>query len=616
MDVLFLFLMIIGLLFVGVPIAVSLGLSSIVFLLLFSDTSLAAVGQSMYQAMAGHYTLLAIPFFILASSFMSTGGVAKRIIRFAIACVGHLQGGLAIAGVLACMMFAALSGSSPATVVAIGSIVIAAMRQAGYTKEFAAGVICNAGTLGILIPPSIVMVVYASATDVSVGRMFLAGVIPGILAGTMLMITIYVIARLRNMPKGQWQGWGEVMSAGRDAFWGLMLIVIIMVGIYGVPGITSGIFTPTEAAAVSAVYAFIVANFIYRDMGPLKDRPLLSAEDEDQGLFGLRVVGLALALAFAGVGIGAMLGDWSIAGTFVTSFAVPTFVVGAVAAAALYVAARSGRAQALRVGGAAVVAAAAVFVPAAFPYSEGSLFSMIFETASVAVAIWVFLGMFVIFGAAYILFGVFSKPATRLATAGGTVGGSLSMGSTAVFGGLPRMLSVFWHKDTRATLFEAGKLTITLMFIIANALILKHVLTDEQVPQHIAGVMLEYGLGPIMFLIVVNVILLIGGQFMEPSGLIVIVAPLVFPIAIQLGIDPIHLGIIMVVNMEIGMITPPVGLNLFVTSGVAGMSVMGVVRAALPFLAVLFVFLILITYVPWISTVLPTAIMGPELVIK
>ena len=172
------------------------------------------------------------------------------------------------------------------------------------------------------------------------------------------------------------------------------------------------------------------------------------------------------------------------------------------------------------------------------------------------------------------------------------------------------------HKDTRKTLFESGKLTVTLMFIIANALILKHVLTDEQIPQHIASAMLSAGFGPIMFLVIVNVILLIGGQFMEPSGLLVIVAPLVFPIAIELGIDPIHLGIIMVVNMEIGMITPPVGLNLFVTSGVANMPMMSVVRAALPFLAVLFGFLILITYVPWISTVLPNAMMGPELIVK
>ncbi|HPG21825.1 MAG TPA: TRAP transporter large permease subunit, partial [Amaricoccus sp.] len=178
------------------------------------------------------------------------------------------------------------------------------------------------------------------------------------------------------------------------------------------------------------------------------------------------------------------------------------------------------------------------------------------------------------------------------------------------------LLTAFWHADTRATLFEAGKLTITLMFIIANALILKHVLTDEQIPQQIAEAMLSAGFGKIMFLVMVNLILLIGGQFMEPSGLIVIVAPLVFPIAIQLGVDPIHLGIIMVVNMEIGMITPPVGLNLFVTSSVAAMPMMRVVKAALPWLGILFLFLIIVTYVPWISTVLPTWFMGPEMIIR
>ncbi|MHA6343920.1 TRAP transporter large permease [Roseivivax sp. CAU 1761] len=458
MDVVILFALIIGLMLIGVPIAVALGFASTVFLLVLSDTSLGSIAQTFFQAMAGHYTLLAIPFFILASAFMSTGGVAQRIIRFSIAIVGHFHGGLAIAGVFACMLFAALSGSSPATVVAIGSIVIAGMRQVGYTRDFAAGVIANAGTLGILIPPSIVMVVYASATDVSVGRMFLGGVIPGILAGTMLMVTIYVIARMRNLPKGDWLGWGEIFASGREASWGLFLIVIILGGIYG------GIFTPTEAAAVAAVYAFLIANFVYADMGPLKR-----------------------------------------------------------------------------------------------PEGERNL------------PLW-------------------RKPIA--------------------------LITVFFHRDTRDTLFEAGKLTIVLMFIIANALILKHVLTDEQIPQSIAAAMLGSGVGPVMFLIIVNVILLIGGQFMEPSGLLVIVAPLVFPIAIELGIDPIHLGIIMVVNMEIGMITPPVGLNLFVTSGVAGMSVMGVVRAALPFLAVLFVFLILVTYVPILSTWLPTLLMGPELITR
>ncbi len=454
MDVVLLFTMVIGLLVIGVPIAVALGMSSVLFLLWFSDSSLASVAQTLFAAFEGHYTLLAIPFFILASSFMTTGGVAQRIIRFSIACVGHLPGGLAIAGVFACMLFAALSGSSPATVVAIGTIVITGMRQVGYSKEFAAGVICNAGTLGILIPPSIVMVVYAAAVEVSVGRMFLAGVIPGLLAGIMLMVAIYVMAKVKNLPKGEWQGWGEVLASGREAGWGLFLIIIILGGIYG------GIFTPTEAAAVAAVYAFVIATFIYKDMGPLS-------------------------------------GD------------------------------------------------------------DGALMK---------------------------------KPQA--------------------------LITAFFHPDTQRTLFDAGKLTVTLLFVIANALILKHVLTDEQIPQHIASAMLSAGFGPVVFLIVVNIILLIGGQFMEPSGLLVIVAPLVFPIAIELGIDPIHLGIIMVVNMEIGMITPPVGLNLFVTSGVAGMPMMSVVKAALPFLAVLFLFLIMVTYIPWLSTFLPNTFMGPEIITK
>ena len=268
MDIFLLFMSIIILMMAGVPIAISLGLSSMIFLLIYSDSSTATIAQSLFEAFQGHPLLLAIPFFILASAFMSAGGTAQRIIRFSIALVGHLRGGLAIASVLACMMFAALSGSSPATVVAIGTIVIGAMRQAGYSKEFAAGVICNAGTLGILIPPSIVMVVYAATVNVSVGRMFMAGVLPGLLAGLMLMIGIYIMARYKNMPAQAWKGWREIGDSFREAFWGLMLIVIIMVGIYGIPGLTYGIFTPTEAAAVASVYAFIVACFIYRDIGP------------------------------------------------------------------------------------------------------------------------------------------------------------------------------------------------------------------------------------------------------------------------------------------------------------------------------------------------------------
>ncbi len=457
MTVAILFGLVIILMLIGVPIAVSLGFSSILFLLVYSDASLASVAQTLFSAFDGHYTLLAIPFFILASTFMSTGGVARRIIRFSIALVGHFQGGLAIASVVACMMFAALSGSSPATVVAIGGIVIAGMRQAGYTKECAAGIICNAGTLGILIPPSIVMVVYAAATDVSVGRMFLAGVIPGLLAGFMLMLGIFVVAKVRGLPSQPFAGWWEIYESGRDAMWGLLLIVIILGGIYG------GIFTPTEAAAVAAIYAFIIANFVYRDMGPLHTK-------------------------------------------------------------------------------------------------NGENISLLRKPHSI--------------------------------------------------------LTVLFHEDTKKSLLDAGKLTIMLMFIIANALILKHVLTEERIPQMITEAMLGAGFGPIMFLVIVNIILLIGGQFMEPSGLLVIVAPLVFPIAMELGIDPIHLGIIMVVNMEIGMITPPVGLNLFVTAGVAQMSVLSVVKAALPWVGILMIFLVMITYIPIISTFLPTLMMGPEIVTR
>jgi C4-dicarboxylate transporter DctM subunit len=416
-----LFVMLFAFMLLGMPIAVALGLSSVLTILLFGKDSLASLSLKLYETSEA-FTLLAIPFFILAGAFMTTGGVARRMIRFAIACIGHLRGGLAMASVLACMLFAAVSGSSPATVVAVGSIVIAGMLRAGYSQEFAAGVICNAGTLGILIPPSIVMVVYAAATETSVGKLFMAGVIPGIVLGLMLMAAIYVRARMIDLPRQPRASLREVLTAGRDSLWGLLLIVIILGGIYG------GVFTPTEAAAVSAVYAFFVAVFVYRDMG-LKQVPKV--------------------------------------------------------------------------------------------------------------------------------------------------------------------------------LVDAARVTVMLMFIIANALLFAHVLTTERIPQVIAEHIVSMGMAPWQFLIVVNVLLLIAGNFMEPTGIILILAPILFPIATRLGIDPVHLGIIMVVNLEIGMVTPPVGLNLFVTSGITGMSIMQVVRAALPWLSVLLVFLVIVTYVPPLSIWLP-----------
>jgi C4-dicarboxylate transporter DctM subunit len=422
-----LFVLLFVLLFLGMPIAIALGLASITVILLFEPDSIASLVLKFFQTME-QTTLLAIPFFILAGNFLTTGGVAKRMINFAVATVGHLPGGLAIASVLACMFFAAVSGSSPATVVAIGSIVIAGMVRVGYTQSFATGVIVNAGTLGILIPPSIVMVVYAATTETSVGRLFMAGVVPGILLGALLMVAIYIIARIKNLPRQPKASWNERLLSFRDAIWGLLLIVIVMGGIYG------GIFTPTEAAAVAAVYGFIAAVFIYGDL---------------------------------------KISD------------------------------------------------------------------------------------------------------------------------------VPKVLT------------DSSRVTVMLMFIIANAFLFGHVLTTAQIPQDIARAIIDADLKPWQFLIIVNIILLIAGNFMEPSAIILIVAPIVFPTAIKLGIDPVHLGIIFVVNMEIGMVTPPVGLNLFVASGITGMTLVQVVAASWRWLMLLLGFLIIVTYVPEISLALPNAIFGP-----
>ncbi|MFC1085782.1 C4-dicarboxylate TRAP transporter large permease protein DctM [Pasteurella multocida] len=421
MTVIALFILLFLLMFLGVPIAISLGLSGAIVIMLFSQDSLSSLAIKLFET-SEHYTLLAIPFFLLAGAFMTTGGVAKRLIDFANATVGHIRGGLAIASIMSCMLFAALSGSSPATVAAVGSIAIAGMVRSGYPIGFGTGIICNAGTLGILIPPSVVMVVYAAATETSVGKLFMAGVVPGLLLGVALMVAIYIVARIKNLPAQPRASVKEWFRAARKAIWGLLLMVIILGGIY------SGIFTPTEAAAVAAVYSFVVAVFIYKDI----------------------------------------------------------------------------------------------------KLSE-----------------------------------------------------------------CPRVL------------LESGKLSVMLMFIIANAMLFAHVLTTEQIPQLITETVTKMELSPWMFLIVVNIVLLIAGAFMEPSAIILILAPILFPIAVQLGIDPIHLGVIMVVNMEIGMITPPIGLNLFVASAVSKMPLTAVIRAATPWLMLLLAFLIAITYIPAISMALP-----------
>jgi C4-dicarboxylate transporter DctM subunit len=388
---------------------------------------------------------------VLASAFMSTGGVAKRIIRFSIATVGHFRGGLAMASVLACMMFAALSGSSPATVVAIGTIAIAGMRQVGYSKEFAAGVIANAGTLGILIPPSIVMVVYAAATNVSVGRMFLAGVMPGIVAGLMLMIAIYRHRRAATCRPKNGRVSARSANGGKEAGWGLFLIVIIIGGIYG------GVFTPTEAAAVAAVYAFFIALFVYRDMGPMKDAAGCDDNPRHAGVD--RLLGDCLCAAFFFV--------W-----MVLSFFVPP------------IGKRHRRRPRMGSG---------------WRFRWRSWLPM--------------------------RCGAIRNPArlTCRAFCGRPAG--LGPQSRADGPAFPARSST---TDTRKVMVDSSKTIIMLMFIIVNALLFAHVLTSERIPQAITDWMVGAGFNWFTFLIAVNLLLLLGGQFMEPSGLLLIVAPVVF----------------------------------------------------------------------------------------
>jgi C4-dicarboxylate transporter DctM subunit len=369
-----------------------------------------------------NFEVMAIPFFILAGNFLTHGGVARRMIRFASSMVGHWYGGLGLAGVLACALFAAVSGSSPATVVAIGSIILPAMVKAGFPARFGAGIITTSGALGILIPPSIVMVMYAVATNSSVGALFIAGVIPGIVLALFLGVTTWWRARRADYPRQPRASWGERFRAMRDSAWGLMLIVVVIGGIY------TGIFTPTEAAAMSAVYAFVVAVFVYKDL-PLS--------------------------------------------------------------------------------------------------------------------------------------------------------------------GVPKVL------------LDSASMSAMLLYIITNAVMFSYLMTSENIPQAMAAWMLGNGVGVLGFLLIVNVLLLLAGNVMEASSIVLIMAPILFPVAIKLGVNPIHFGIIMTVNMEVGMCHPPVGLNLYVASGIAKMGITELTIAVAPWLLSMLVFLVLVTYWPPLSLWLP-----------
>ncbi len=405
----------------GMPISISLGLTVLTFLFTMTEVPLESVALKLFTGIE-KFEIMAIPFFILAGNFLTHGGVAKRMINFATAMVGHWYGGLGLAGVLACALFAAVSGSSPATVVAIGSILLPAMVRAGFPNRFGAGIITTAGALGILIPPSIVMVMYSVATNTSVGALFMAGVVPGLaLAATLGGVTWYR-ARKFDYPRQPKASFAERMKAFRDSVWGLLLIVVVMGGIY------TGIFTPTEAAAMSAMYAFIVAVFVYKDM-PLSDVPKV--------------------------------------------------------------------------------------------------------------------------------------------------------------------------------LLNSANMSAMLLYIITNAVLFSFIMTNENIPQALADWMLGNGLGVIAFLLAVNVLLLLAGNFMEPSSIVLIFAPILFPVAMKLGIDPVHFGIIMVVNMEVGMCHPPVGLNLYVASGITKMGITELTVAVWPWLLSMLVFLGLVTYWPALSLWFP-----------
>ena len=425
MNGLIIFGLLVLLMMTGMPISIALGLTVLTFIFGFTNVPLQSVALKLFTGLES-FEIMAIPFFILAGNFLTHGGVAKRMIDFASSLVGHWYGGLGLAAVLSCALFAALSGSSPACVVAIGSILMPAMVKAGFPPRFGAGVITTSGALGILIPPSIAMVMYSVSTNTSLGAMFIAGVVPGIALATMLGGTTWWRARKNNYPRQPRASWAQRWAAFRKSVWGLLLIVVVMGGIY------SGLFTPTEAAAMAAVYAFFIAVFVYKDL-TLRD--------------------------------------------------------------------------------------------------------------------------------------------------------------------VPRVL------------LQSANMSAMLLYIITNAILFSFVLTNEQIPQQLADWLVSMGLGWIGFLLVVNILLLLAGNVMEPSSIILIMAPILFPVAVKLGIDPVHFGILIIVNMEVGMCHPPVGLNLYVASGITKMGITELTVAVWPWLLTMLVFLVIVTYVPAISLWLPNLMM-------
>ncbi len=405
----------------GAPIAVALGSASLIAIYDSGSIPLIVVAQRMFTA-ADSFPLMAIPFFMIAGALMEKGGISRRLIDLANALIGSLAGGLALVTVLASMFFAAISGSGPATVAAIGSIMIPAMMRQKYSQEFALATQASSGYIGVIIPPSIPMITYGVATGASIGTLFMAGFIPGMLIGVSLMVVAYLIARKNGYVGRERASFREVAAAFKDAIWALVMPIIILGGIYG------GIFTPTEAANVAVVYGLVVGMFVYKEL----------------------------------------------------------------------------------------------------------------------------------------------KPAD-----------------------IPKIL--------RTSAISASMV----MLIIATASAFGLLLTREMIPAKIAQFLISISSSPIVLLLLVNVLLLAVGTFMETNAAIIILAPIFLPVITQMGIDPIHFGIIMIVNLAIGMITPPLGVNLFVASGLTGASIERVVKGNWVYLGAAIAILLLLTFVPGISMILP-----------
>lgn len=412
-----LFILLMALFLINVPIAVALGLASTLVFFLDGNVSLIVIIQRMFNSVDS-FPLMAIPFFILAGKLMESGGISRRLIHLANVIFGRVKGGLGIVSIVACAFFAAISGSAAATTAAVGALMIPAMVNKGYDKSFATAIQAAGGTIGIMIPPSVPLVLYGVAAGVSVSELFIAGIVPGLFVMVSLILLVYLISLKEGYGGGEKFGFKDFFKAFFDAFLALMMPVIILGGIYG------GIFTPTEAAVVAVVYGLIVGIFIYREI---------------------------------------KLAD----------------------------------------------------------------LSRIFSSSVVVTAV--------------------------------------------------------------------------IMFIIAGASVFGYYLTRQRIPAELTELMLSITDNWIIALLIINLLLLICGIFLETSAAIIILTPILVPIASALGIDLVHFGIIMIVNLGIGFITPPVGVNLFVAANIAGTKFESLVKAIVPFVLIMIIDVLIISFIPGIS---------------